>query len=104
FHSVRPEIYLHPRIPALPLGIDDDTGTELGVHHVLADAKAADVARRLVRHRGARLARELRRERLLPVEARSEPFYQVLRNLFQEARRNVVARLPMQHARLRVRE
>src|SRR5204863_8447590 len=70
----------------------------------LADAKAADVSRRLVLHRGARLAREVRLQGLLPAEARREPLHQCLRDLFQEARRDVVARLPVEHARLRMRE
>src|SRR5258707_15469136 len=103
-YPVMAEVDLYACIAAVAFGVDDDAAAELGMHHVLPDAKAADVARRLVRHRGARLAREVGCKRLLPVESRREPLHQLLRNLFQDALRHVVARLAVQHARLRVRQ
>src|SRR5688572_135789 len=102
-HAQVAEVHLHPGVVAVALGVDDDAGPELGMHDVLSDAETADVARR-PRQRGARLAREIRSEGLLPRKARRKPLHELLRDLFEEARRNVVARLAMQHARLRVRE
>src|SRR5258706_6064865 len=98
------EVDLYACIAAVSFGVDDDAAAELGMHPVLPDAKAADVARHLVLHRGARLARKVGCKRLLPAEARREPLHQLLWNLFQEARRNVLARLAVQHARLCVRK
>src|SRR5438105_2754644 len=104
-HAVRAEVDLHARIAPVPFGVDDDALAELGVHHVLPDAEATDVARRATRRNaGTRLPAEVRRERLLAREARRQPLHKALRDFLEKARWDVVARLPMQHARLRVRE
>src|SRR5687767_11240645 len=102
-HALVAEVHLHPGVVAMALGVDDDARAELRMHDVLTDAETADVARG-PRQRSARLAREIRGERLLPRKTRREPLHELLRNFLEEARRNVVARLAVQHARLRVRE
>src|SRR5262245_19660806 len=75
---------------------------------VLADAEAAHLARCFLRRR-RRPRRGVPAARLphflaLPGEPRREPLEELLRDLLEEARRDVVARLAVEHARLRVRE
>src|SRR5688572_33235853 len=74
------------------------------MHHVLPDPEPAHIACSRSRKHTLGLSREVGSERLLAGEARRKPLHELLGNLFQEARRNVVTRLAVQHARLGMRE
>src|SRR6185369_3673733 len=104
---------------ALAFRIDDHAAAEFRMHHVLPDPEspgAAAVAESLCLGRLAladsRAARAVPRtesaKRLLlrpPFRnPRREPFQESVGNLVEEARRQVVASLAVQHARLRERQ
>src|SRR5262245_49009709 len=86
-HPRAAEVDLHPGVGALPLGVDDHPRPEFRMHHVLADAEAADIACGFLQRFSP--SGKIRRERLLFGEARREPFHQLLRDLLEEARWNV---------------
>src|SRR6185503_16548562 len=77
---------------------------------VLADTES-DSVRRLVARKPGILAIHLRpgrrwQRRRAPFvdESRREPFLEALRNLIEEPRRQTVARLAVQHPRVRIRQ
>src|SRR2546430_15492441 len=72
------------------------------MHYVLADAKATGVTRFL--EHGLLLFCRSPDEFLPFGKARCEPLHEPLGDLLEEARRNVVARLAVQQAGLRVRQ
>src|SRR5256885_17206366 len=101
-HAQVAEVHLHAGLAALAFGIDDDAGAELRMHYVLADAKATGVTRFL--EHGLLLFCRSPGEFLAPGEARRQPLHELPRDLLEEARRDVVARLAVQQAGLRVRQ
>src|SRR2546427_9359209 len=101
-HAQVAEVHLHAGLAALAFGIDDDAGAEFRMHYVLADAKATGVARFL--EHGLLLFCRSPDEFLPSGKARCEPLHEPLGDLLEEARRDVVARLAVQQAGLRVRE
>src|SRR2546430_6102154 len=101
-HAQVAEVHLHAGFAALAFGIDDDAGAELRMHYVLADAKATGVTRFL--EHGLLLFCRSPDEFLPFGKARCEPLHELPRDLLEEARRDVVARLPVQQAGLRVRQ
>src|SRR5690242_10490327 len=101
-HALLPEVDLQPGVRPRAFRADDHALPELRVQHRLADAEpvAGRLRLELLFGRG--------RPRLV-VEApatreRGEALYYLRRNLVDEARGDVVARLAVQHARLRVAE
>src|SRR2546430_14160729 len=92
-HAQVAEVHLHAGFAALAFGIDDDAGAELRMHYVLADAKATGVASFL--EHGLLLFCRSPGEFLAPVEARRQPLHELPRDLLEEARRDVVARLSL---------
>src|SRR2546430_11397656 len=92
-HAQVAEVHLHAGIAALAFGIDDDAGAEFRMHYVLADAKGTGVASFL--EHGLLLFCRSPGEFLAPVEARRQPLHELPRDLLEEARRDVVARLSL---------
>src|SRR2546425_2984324 len=101
-HAQVAEVHLHAGIAALAFGIDDDAGAELRMHYILADAKATGVTRFL--EHGLLLFCRSPDEFPAFGEARRQPLNELPRDLLEEARRDVVARLAVQQAGLRVRQ
>src|SRR6185503_14796685 len=115
-HALLAEVDLHARIAAITFGIDDHAGAEFRMRDALADAESGVVAVLLevgpfllreirILVAGIGLPRAGRLERhgalLLAREARREPLLQALGDFLEEKRSQAVARLAVQHARLR---
>src|SRR5690242_16332034 len=93
------EIDLDAGVAAGALGAHDDARTELGVMDVLADAEAAVAAARRGRRRAPVGRPGLGRVAGL-LQLRRQPLEQAGRDLFEEARLDVVAGLAVEHPRL----
>src|SRR6266513_1816840 len=101
-HALVAEVHLNACIAALAFGVDDDAGPELRMHYVLADAEPTGVTRFL--EHGFLLFCRSPDELPSFGKARRQPLHEPLGDLLEEARRDVVARLAVQQAGLRVRE
>ncbi len=96
------EIDLHARVRAAAFGVDDHAESELRMLDALADAPCGCRGRRLRRASDAAPFGVVDVDGTAAV--RRQPLHEVGRQLGHEARRNVVARLPVQHPALRVRD